>query len=248
MSQFQVKALKVTMRRVIAPFGICSLLVILPAFAAAAAEPPSAKDDAALQKACLKLAADPFAGSGPREWSTPFQTIDSFQSIPVCKEALRRHPDDARLKLATAFAYIAGRKNDQAKPLLDELVAQNNSDAMLALAFISKGAEATELLRKAGEGSNASGLMLYGMAQLFGQGVPKDETGGLRNLRRAAEAGSTRAMLVLANVYYKGDYGVGYNPAEAKRLIAQAADRGDPNAKEALANLERNLAGDAAKN
>ena len=118
---------------------------------------------------------------------------------------------------------------------------------MLALAFISKGAEATELMRKAGEGGNASGLMLYGMAQLFGQGVPKDETGGVRNLRRAAEAGSTRAMLVLANVYYKGDYGVGYNPSEAKRLLTQAADRGDPNAKEALANLERNLADDAAK-
>ena len=89
--------------------------------------------------------------------------------------------------------------------------------------------------------------MLYGMAQLFGQGVPKDETGGLSSLRRAAEAGSTRAMLVLANFYYKGDYGVGYNPGEAKRLLTQAADRGDPSAKEALANLERNLADDAAK-
>ena len=235
------------MRRVIAAFGICSLLVVLPTFTALAAEPPSAADDAALQKACLKLAADPFAGSGPREWSTPFQTIDAFQAIPVCKEALRRHPDDARLKLATAFAYIAGRKNDEAKPLLDQLVAQNNSDAMLALAFISKGAEATELMRKAGEGGNASGLMLYGMAQLFGQGVPRDEAGGLSSLRRAAEAGSTRAMLVLANFYYKGDYGVGYNPGEAKRLLTQAADRGDPSAKEALANLERNLADDAAK-
>jgi hypothetical protein len=235
------------MRRVTAAFGICSLLVVLPVFAAAAAEPPSTKDDATVQKACLKLATDPFAGSGPREWSTPFQTIDPFQAIPVCKEALRRLPDDAGLKLATAFAYIAGRKNDQAKPLLDELVAQNNGDAMLALAFISKGAEATELMRKAGESGNASGLMLYGMAQLFGKGVPKDETGGLRNLRRAAEAGSTRAMLVLANVYYEGDYGVGYDPAEAKRLLMQAADRGDPNAKEALANLERNLADDAAK-
>jgi len=194
------------MRRVIAAFGICSLLVVLPTFTALAA------DDAALQKACLKLAADPFAGSGPREWSTPFQTIDAFQAIPVCREALRRQPDDARLKLATAFAYIAGRKNDEAKPLLDQLVAQNDSDAMLALAFISKGAEATELMRKAGEGGNASGLMLYGMA-------PKDETGGLSSLRRAAEAGSTRAMLVLANFYYKGDYGVGYNPGEAKRLL-----------------------------
>ena len=54
-------------------------------------------------------------------------------------------------------------------------------------------------------------------------------------------------MLVLANFYYKGDYGVGYNPGEAKQLLTQAADRGDPSAKEALANLERNLADDAAK-
>ena len=55
------------MRRVTAAFGICFLLVIVSAFAALAAEPPSAADDAALQKACLKLAADPFAGSGTRE-------------------------------------------------------------------------------------------------------------------------------------------------------------------------------------
>ena len=92
------------MRRVTAAIGICFLLVIVSAFAVLAAEPPSAADDAALQKACLKLAADPFAGSGPREWSTPFQTIDAFQAVPVCREALRRHIDDARLKLATAFA------------------------------------------------------------------------------------------------------------------------------------------------
>ena len=51
------------MRRVIAAFGMCSLLVVLPAFPALAAEPPSAADDAALQKACLKLAADPFERS-----------------------------------------------------------------------------------------------------------------------------------------------------------------------------------------
>jgi TPR repeat protein len=231
------------MRRVTAAFGICSLLLILSAVAALAAEPPSAADDAALQKACAKLAADRLPAAVPGNGRRP----SSRSAIPVCKEALRRRPDDARLKLATAFAYIAGRKNDQAKPLLEDLVAQNNSDAMLALAFISTGAEATELMRKAGEGGNASCLMLYGMAQLFGKGVPKDEAGGLRSLRRAAEAGSTRAMLVLANFYYKGDYGVGYDPSEAKRLLTEAAGRGDPSAKEALANLERNLAEDAAK-
>lgn len=119
---------------------------------------------------------------------------------------------------------------------------------MLALAFISPGTEAAELMRKAAEGGNASGMRLYGMAQLFGKGVPKDETEGVRTLRRAAKAGSTRAMLVLANFYYKGDYGVGYDPGEAKRLLTEAAGRGDPGAKEALANLERNAAEDAAKN
>ena len=77
--------------------------------------------------------------------------------------------------------------------------------------------------------------------------MPKDETEGLRTLRRAAEAGSTRAMLVLANFYYKGEYGVGYDPGEAKRLLTEAAGRGDPSAKDALANLERNAAEDAAK-
>jgi TPR repeat protein len=244
----QRQLLEVEMQRVSAAVGISFLLVTLPAFVAFAADPPSAADDAALQKACMKLAADPFAGSGPKEWSTPFQSIDPFKAIPVCKEALRLHPDDANLKLAAAFAYIAGRKSDQAKPLLDQLVAQNNSDAMLALAFISKGAAATELMLKAGESGNASGLMLYGMAQLLGKGVPKDETEGVRTLRRAAEAGSTRAMLVLANLYYKGDYGVGYDPDEARRLLVEAAGLGDPGAKEALANLERNAAEDAAKN
>jgi hypothetical protein len=39
---------------------------------------------------------------------------------------------------------------------------------------------------------------------------------------------------------------VGYNRAEAKRLLADAAGRGDRSAKEELANFERNEAFDAA--
>jgi thioredoxin-like negative regulator of GroEL len=93
----------------------------------------------------------------PPGWSTPFQTIDPFQAIPVCKEALRRLPDDAGLKLATAFAYIAGRKNDQAKPLLDELVAQNNGDAMLALAFISKAQRQPSLCARLAKAATPQG-------------------------------------------------------------------------------------------
>jgi hypothetical protein len=44
------------------------------------------------------------------------------------------------------------------------------------------------------EGGNALGMMLYGMAQLFGKGVRKDETEGVRMLRRAPAASSTRAI------------------------------------------------------
>lgn len=227
------------------------LAVLLACVLFEAVQPPAladdAKDDATLKKACDTLVADPFAGGGPREWSSPFETIDSFQAIPICKEALKRHPQDQGLALKTALAYIAGRKNEEARPLLDRLVADNNASAMLALAFISRGPAATDLMRKAAEAGNPSGKVLYGMAQLTGQGVLKDEIAGVRTLREAAEAGSTRAMLILANFYYEGDFGVGYDPAEAKRLVAEAAGRGDPSAKEALSHLELNAAAEAAE-
>jgi hypothetical protein len=241
--------LEAFMRCVVAALAACCFLaplatpVPLTGGAAAAETQATAMDDAAVVQACHRLATDPLAGLGPQEWSRPFQTIDPFQAIPVCKEALRRHPDDQRLMLETAMAYLAGRKNDLAKPLLEPLVTQNNSSAMLALAYISTGPEATALMHKAAEAGNPSGLMLYAMAQMFGNGMPKDEIDGVRTMRRAAEAGSTRAMIVLANLYYTGDLGVGYDPAEAKRLLTEAAGRGDPSAKEALATLERNAKG-----
>lgn len=233
------------MRRVVAGLTICCLLILVQPLApwrdaALAAEADAAKDDAAVVEACHRLAADPLTGHGPPEWSRPFQTIDPFQAVPVCQDALRRHPDDRRLMLETAMAYLAARKADPAKPLLESLVAENNSSAMLALAYISTGPDATALMQKAAEAGNPNGLMLYGMAELYGKGVPKDEIAGVRTIRRAAEAGSTRAMVILANLYYTGDLGVGFDPAEAERLLTEASGRGDPTAKEALATLERN--------
>ena len=46
-------------------------------------------------------------------------------------------------------------------------------------------------------------------------------------------------MLILANFYKEGALGVGYDPEEAKRLIAQAAKLGDPRAKDMLASLQQ---------
>jgi TPR repeat protein len=227
------------MRCVLAAFAALAALVVLqtcPGLAAADAN----KDDAVVKEACHKLVADPFQGRGPEEWSRPFQGIDPFRAIPVCKEALRRHPDDSALKLDLALAYLAGRKNEEATPLLDRLVSEGNGSAMLALAYISSKVGGAALMRRAAEAGNASGLMLYGMALMSGNGVPKDVTAGIQTMRKAAEAGSTRAMLILAHFYYKGENGVGYNRKEAERLVAEAAGRGDPNAKEALANLKLN--------
>ena len=59
----------------------------------------------------------------------------------------------------------------------------------------------------------------------------------MRLVRQAADSGSTRAVLILANFHNEGAYGVGYAPEEAKRLIAEAAARGDPRAKDLLADL-----------
>jgi TPR repeat protein len=225
------------MRCVLAAFAALAALVV--AHPGRAAE-EATNDDAIVKEACHKLVADPFEGTGPEEWSRPFQGIDPFRSIPVCQEALRRHPEDSGLKLDLALAYLAGGKNKEATTLLDRLVSEGNSSAMLALAFVSSKVGAAALMRRAAEAGNPSGLLLYGMSQMSGNGVPKDVTAGIQTIRKAAEAGSTRAMLVLAHFYYKGENGVGYNRKEAERLIAEAAERGDPSAKEALATLKLN--------
>jgi TPR repeat protein len=79
--------------------------------------------------------------------------------------------------------------------------------------------------------------MLYGMTLMTGKGVTKNALDGVRIVRKAAEAGSTRAMLLMANFYNEGAHGVGRNPREAQALIAQAATLGDPTAKDMLASL-----------
>jgi len=190
------------------------------------------------EQLCDRVAADPFSGFGPDEWGRPFQTIDSYRAIPACTEAMKLHPDERRFVLEAALAYLAGKKNEEAKPLLDRLIGEGNGSAMLALAYISPEGEAAGLMQKAAERGDPSAMMLFGMAQLTGKGVQKNEIDGIRMIRRAAEAGSTRAMLILGHFYKDGSYGVGFNPEEAKRLIGEAAKRGDPAAQNILASLE----------
>jgi len=175
-----------------------------------------APDELPEQQLYDRLAANPFAGFGPEEWGRPFQSIDPYRAIPACTEAMKLHPDERRFVLELALAYIAGDKRDKAMPLLDESIGEGNTGAMLALAYISPEGKAADLMHKAADRGDPKAMMLFAMSQLTGKGVPKDEIGGIRLLRRAAEAGSTRAMLILGHFYRDGAYGIGFNPEEAK--------------------------------
>jgi TPR repeat protein len=219
-------------------FGSAVLVQPVTGLFAAPLDLDNVAPDEPPEQLCDRLAANPFSGFGPDEWGRPFQRIDPYRAIPACTEAVKRHPEERRFVLESALAYIAGDKKDEARPLLSELIGDGNTAAMLALAFISPEAEAAGLIHKAADDGDPNAMMLFGMSQLTGKGVPKNEIDGIRMLRRAAEAGSTRAMLILGHFYKDGSYGVGFNPEEAKRLISEAAKLGDPRAQNILASLE----------
>jgi hypothetical protein len=84
------------------------------------------------------------------------------------------------------------------------------------------------------------------MSELTGKGVAKNEIEGIRMIRRAAEAGSTRAMLILGHFYQDSSYGVGFNPEEGKRLIGEAAKRGDAVAENILLSLQEGTSSTSA--
>ncbi len=227
------------MRRVIAVFAN-SLSLSLSAWAGAFAAPPNAAVEGVTPEAlCDRVAADPFAGFGPDEWSHPFSRVDYYRALPACTEALEAHPQEQRFALGVAMANVAGKKLDAAKPQLKELIAKDNTSAMLVLAYISPDPEAAKLMEQAADTGNANAMMLYGMTLMTGKGVPKDTLAGVRLVRRAADAGSTRAMLLMANFYNQGAYGVGLNQGEATDLIIEAARLGDPAARNLLVDLQK---------
>jgi TPR repeat protein len=218
-----------------------SVLVLQPLSASAEETPDLTKiiEDETPEQLCQRAAPDPFTGFGPDEWAKPFGAIDAYRAVPACVKAMRAHLDEDRYMLGAGLGFLAGEKEAAAKKLLNKLVGRSNTSAMLALAYVSAEEEAAGLMRKAAEQGNATGILLYGMSLLTGKGVSKDEIEGVRRVRRAAEAGSTRAMLILANFYKEGTFGVGYDANEGKRLIEEAARRGDPRAKHVLAGLEQ---------
>ena len=223
---------------VTAVFALGLALLPLGAHAASPLDLDTIAPDQPPEQLCDRLAADPFSGFGPDEWAHPFARIDFYRAAPACKEAMALHPDEPRFALQAGLAATAGDKKDEAKTLLAPFAAEGNATALLALAFISPDQEAADLMRKAADKGSAPAMLLFGMAELYGKGIPKDQIDGVRMIRRAADGGSTRAMLIMANFYNNGDYGVGRNPEQGRTLIEGAAKLGDPAAQNILASLD----------
>jgi TPR repeat protein len=227
------------MRRVVAALALCGLTALIQTNVLSA-EPldlSTIVEGETQEQLCDRLAVDPFSGFGPEQWAKPFASIDAYRAVPACVKSMKAHPGVERYVLGAALAFIAGEKNEAAKILLERLIAKGNVSAMLALAYISPDNKAADLMRRAAEAGSPQGMILFGMTQLTGKGIEKDPIDGVRLIRRAADTGSTRAMLILANFYNSGTYGVGFNPDEARSLVAKAASLGDPSAKEMLASL-----------
>jgi TPR repeat protein len=196
---------------------------------------------------CDRLAADPFAGLGPKNWDKPFQEIDADRAIPACEEAMRLHPGEARYRLQVAVAYLAAQDKGRAKPILERLAAEGDAPAMVLLANISGDKASLELIRRAAGLNNTPALVLLAFAHLSGDGLQQDVIEGIRLLSRAADLGNTEAMVILAGVYFDGQFGVPPDPAEGRRLIFEAATRGNPSAMDVLARIERAQAAASAR-
>ncbi len=107
------------MRSRLAALAAFCLLLSVATIGEALAGTDSAAGSQEADALCHRFAADPSAGTGPQEWSHPFGSIDPFRALPPCKAAVASKPDDKNLILANAMAYIAWRKNDEARPMLE---------------------------------------------------------------------------------------------------------------------------------
>jgi hypothetical protein len=77
-------------------------------------------------------------------------------------------------------------------------------------------------------------MTVVGVANLFGSGLPTNEPEGIRWLTQAADAGSIRAMVILAEGLMFGFYGLEIDTDRALAYFERAAEQDNPMALTAL--------------
>jgi len=152
----------------------------------------------------------------------------------------------AKLNAGEAARRVENNRRLRAMPLaaLQKEAEVGNTEAMVIIAGAYKrganGAPVNKELgdtwwQKAAEAGNVEAMTLVGSKSLSGDGFLKDPIQGMIFLRRAAEAGSARAMYRIAMAYETGQAGLQKNDAEALQWYRRAAENGDTSSMSLLA-------------
>lgn len=127
----------------------------------------------------------------------------------------------------TPLRAAALENHPKAQALLAEILDRTDFDA-----------DALVLYRKSAAQGEPDGMFGLGVMLISGEGGSKDETAGRAWILKAAEAGQTLAVNVVAQAYLKGELGYGdaeRASPEALKWITQAADNAYLPAIDALA-------------
>ncbi|MGZ5847693.1 MAG: tetratricopeptide repeat protein [Ramlibacter sp.] len=155
----------------------------------------------------------------------------------LLKEATDMGSDEAKLD----YAYVLGNgtgvdgNGPEAIRLLEQLAAKGQLEGMVVLGRALRngwwgqakdGPRSTELFRRAWEGGDPNGRLLYAQALLDGTGVAKDPDRGLALVREGVERGHLPSQLEYARMLTYGE-GVPRDEAAGLELYHTVAERGD---------------------
>ena len=146
--------------------------------------------------------------------------------------------ENSRLNgLSTFDRFEAERLAKEASPLLKQQAVSDSISANLYGVLLARGLgiprderEAFRLFSDAAGKGNVAAMYNLSFSYFDGEGVSKDHVKGLNWLRKAADAGDTRAMCSLAKIYQIGGDGIPLSLSSALYFLELAAKRGNASA------------------
>ena len=138
-----------------------------------------------------------------------------------------------------------------AMPKLEAASNAGHIEATLLLAYIYDKAQenetAVKLYRYAAEKGDPKGQLEFGLMVVYGEGITKDVAVGRSWVEKSVQQNYTQAMLVLGQVYIKGQWGFDVDRDRGMTLIRKAAELGDPDASDYVKSMESSTPASANK-
>jgi TolB-like protein len=196
---------------------------------------------------CDRLAASPLDPDRPRQIPGVYVSkIDTNRAGAACDEAIKKHPDAARMILNAGLVATAISDHVRGRQLFERAAALGYRAAVYALGvayWSGQGVpqnykEARRWFEKAAVAGVPAATAMLGLMSLKGQGVTQSYTEARSQFEKAAALGDPVGMTNLGVMYLNGD-GVPQNQTEGRRLIERAASLGDPGAQNVLQQISR---------